>query len=178
MYLHGDQLKKTQSALQVLETPRMLMKAVRQSDLVLLDQAIFSDSQLMKSVYPRDHALKRHDYYVKQWEEYGFGFYTLFDREDNQVVGRAGLFAGNKPYEIEIGYSIARKYWRKGFATEACHALFEKVKPIIGCTEIQATIMHNNIISKKFAEKLGFVYEQEITYLGVSEELYVWKKKG
>ena len=50
----------------------------------------------------------------------------IFERTDAepQLIGSCGL--GRRPSgAVEMGYWIARSYWGRGFATEACTALIE-----------------------------------------------------
>ncbi len=59
--------------------------------------------------------------------------------------------------EIELGYLLARKSWRKGFATEAASACLQLGFEKLGFREIIALTDLENTASQKVLEKTGFV---------------------
>jgi RimJ/RimL family protein N-acetyltransferase len=71
-----------------------------------------------------------------------------------QLVGACGL--GRRPSgSVEMGYWIARSYWGRGFATEACHALVE-IARALGLTSLEGSHFIDNPASARVLEKLGF----------------------
>ncbi len=57
--------------------------------------------------------------------------------------------------EVELGYWIARPYWRQGFATEAGRAAL-KVAAALGHKHVHASHFLDNPASGKVLRKLGF----------------------
>ena len=58
---------------------------------------------------------------------------------------------------LELGYHIFPEYRRQGYAKEACLAAVEYAKEEFGTVQFLARIEKDNIVSKKVAERLGFV---------------------
>jgi RimJ/RimL family protein N-acetyltransferase len=72
-----------------------------------------------------------------------------------QLVGACGL--GRRPSgAVEMGYWIARPFWSRGFATEACTALVE-IARTLGLTALEGSHFLDNPASARVLEKLGFV---------------------
>ncbi|WP_420855372.1 GNAT family N-acetyltransferase [Virgibacillus indicus] len=92
------------------------------------------------------------------------GLMVLVNKEDNTLIGHAGLVPqtidGNK--EIEIGYWISRKYWGKGYATEAAKALLKYGNKHLDKQRFIALIQPNNLSSQKVARKIGMELDKEI----------------
>lgn len=69
------------------------------------------------------------------------------------VIGSAGF--GDSDGEPEIGYWIARKYWGRGFATEAARALVA-LAPLLGHRRLVAGHFADNPASGRVLGKAGF----------------------
>jgi len=71
-----------------------------------------------------------------------------------QLIGSCGL--GRRPSgAIELGYWIARPFWGRGFATEACGALIE-IARTLGLRQLEGSHFLDNPASARVLEKLGF----------------------
>lgn len=56
-----------------------------------------------------------------------YGLMVLVNKEDNSLIGHAGFVPQtiDGKEEIEIGYWIAKRYWGKGYASEAAQTLLD-----------------------------------------------------
>ena len=71
-----------------------------------------------------------------------------------QLVGSCGL--GRRPSgAVELGYWIARSFWGRGFATEACAALVD-IARALGLAQLEGSHFIDNPGSARVLEKLGF----------------------
>src|SRR4030095_11169993 len=71
-----------------------------------------------------------------------------------QLVGACGL--GRRPSgSVEMGYWIARAFWGRGLATEACLALVE-IARTLGLDSLEGSHFIDNPASARVLEKLGF----------------------
>lgn len=71
-----------------------------------------------------------------------------------RLIGACGL--GRRPSgAVELGYWIARPFWGKGFATEACTALVE-IARTLDLQQLEGSHFIDNPASGRVLEKLGF----------------------
>jgi RimJ/RimL family protein N-acetyltransferase len=80
----------------------------------------------------------------------------VFERTDAapRLIGSCGL--GRRPSgAVEMGYWIARPFWGRGFATEACKALIDMARAI-GLSRVEGSHFIDNPASARVLEKLGF----------------------
>ena len=80
----------------------------------------------------------------------------VFERTqaEPQLVGSCGL--GRRPSgAVEMGYWIARPFWGRGFATEACAALIA-IARTLGLPTLEGSHFMDNPESARVLEKLGF----------------------
>ena len=86
-----------------------------------------------------------------------FNRWGIYNAADNDFIGvcLARHFAHN-PDQLEIGYTLSKRYWGKGIGTEVSRALikycFEKTEN----EEVVAVTDLDNIGSQKVLEKAGF----------------------
>ncbi len=102
-------------------------------------------------------------------DEYGLGFYSVFEKESNDFVGQAGLFHlgfnVNQP-DIELAYRLHSEYWNKGYATELAKALIEYGFNKFSLPKIVAIVHPENSRSRRVMEKAGMSYHGMIDFKG------------
>jgi len=113
---------------------------------------------------------------IEGWEVDGFGLFTTVRKEDQLVIGRVGLIVWNPetwqptradsegPTELEVGYTLGRPFWGRGYATEAATAVRDFALDGLGARRLIALIIYGNSASENVARKLGFRYERDIRF--------------
>lgn len=79
--------------------------------------------------------------------------------EDETVVGDLALHLTWDSRCAEIGYTLAREHWGRGYALEAVAALTEYLFETVGVTRIAGTLHPENLASAMVLERSGFVFE-------------------
>ena len=80
--------------------------------------------------------------------------------ETRQLIGWCGLeIISPENREAEIGYALHRSYWRRGYMTEAAHAMIKTGFVELQLHRIFATCHPENRGSIRVLEKLGMRYE-------------------
>lgn len=87
----------------------------------------------------------------------GMGYWTILLREDPATfIGWALLIPVDAVGpEIEIGWRLKRRFWGKGFATEAARPVLNHAMQNLRLNEVVAEILSENLGSLKVAEKIG-----------------------
>ena len=100
---------------------------------------------------------------IQRWREKGLGEFAVIERVSGDLIGYCGLMNLDKTEEIEIYYGFPKKYWGKGYATEAARAVLKfafgkaKLAQVVGVTNPE------NIASQKVLQKIGLKYQGQIT---------------
>jgi len=79
--------------------------------------------------------------------------------EDRLIGGLGFYFWERVYYKTELGYSVARPYWRRGIATEAVRALTQFGFETLHLHRINVDTRMDNIASVRLMQKLGFRHE-------------------
>jgi RimJ/RimL family protein N-acetyltransferase len=81
-------------------------------------------------------------------------------REDDFVVGHATLFAFEaRGARAEVGYSIEKSCWGRGFGTEAVGILVRHAFEDRDLRRLEGDVDPRNVASLRLLERLGFVRE-------------------
>ena len=101
-------------------------------------------------------------------------------KENGKMIGDCGLTLqpiGNtiKP---EIGYHIQKTYQRKGYATEVCLAVIGYAWNFLEFDKLNCLIQKGNKASECLAEKLGFMFREEMDLDGKCMKRYTISKSG
>ena len=89
------------------------------------------------------------------WADHGFGLLAIVDRGSGRVVGEAGLQVLEGGPDVELGYTLARAAWGRGFATEAAGAVLRWAFAGLGLERLVAVADPANAASLHVLDKLG-----------------------
>ena len=104
---------------------------------------------------------------LEHWDNHGFGQWTLTERSGGTLVGRGGLRlidpSVGEPL-VEIGYTLARRSWHQGYATEAARAFITIAFDHYDLDQLGAITLDTNHASQHVLTKVGFSYERDIDH--------------
>lgn len=89
-------------------------------------------------------------------------------KETNIIIGSCG-YTQKQLNSAEVGYELAKPYWRKGIMTEALIAIINFGFQNMDLNRIEALVMLDNIASINLLKKMGFIEE------GLLREYGFWK---
>lgn len=97
---------------------------------------------------------------TKAMAEYpGFGNWILYTKDTNEFVGWVMLRPLAQFNEIEIGYRLKKKFWGRGFATEASRAVLVYAHEELKLTKVFAITHPDNKASQNVLRKIGMTFE-------------------
>ena len=141
--------------------------------------AIYADPEVMRYVGAGPHATLAETAaalrtYADVLARRGYSFLAVTEREGGAILGDAGLhpFGGSGP-DVELGYTLARDAWGKGYATEAAEALVAHAFTTLGLARVVAQVEPANAASRHVLEKLGMRAEGQRLAYGRPHVLYV-----
>ncbi len=145
----------------IINTSRLCLREWRIEDLSSFAK-INADKQVMK-YYPRTLAWEETEGHYKRikrhFEQYGFGLWALEERISGRFIGYVGFQWTNFKAEftpcIEIGWRLAKKYWRRGYATEAANACLDFGFRKLDLEEVYSFTAAINIPSEGVMNKIG-----------------------
>lgn len=146
----------------ILETPRLILRKK-----IVEDAPFFLDlnSDPLVTQYTGDDAFKdlpaAEDivrYVIGQYEKNGYGRWIVIEKETGNPLGWCGLKYHDDTLETDLGYRFMRKYWGKGYATEAGLACINYGFNTLNLKRIIGNAMIENIASINVLKKVGMTF--------------------
>lgn len=99
---------------------------------------------------------------IGHWHLRGYGMWGVEELASHRLVGRVGFHCPEGWPEYELGWTIGREFWGRGFATEAARAALEHAFTAMNREHIISLIDPLNASSIRVAQRLGERIEGEI----------------
>jgi len=147
---------------------------VRQALAVL--QAVRQDAQGQR-LHTVNRLLRRwpvthHPRRLGHWQLRGYGLWAVEERASGEMVGRIGCWNPEGWPGLEVGWTLRRRYWGRGYATEGARAALEYAFTQLGCRHVISLIRPANAASIRVAERLGERLEDRIELNGHEALVY------
>lgn len=164
---------------EIVRTKRCIVRETIPPDIESL-LAIYAEPSVTRYMEPickesEDAYAVLNAYIEKVYPFYGYGIWTILDREDGKVIGRAGFSTGEAPDCPELGYCITPKKQGKGLAGEVCSALLAYAKEELLFQRVCAVTDRENAASAAVCRHLGF--EARETFEKDGREFIAFRKE-
>jgi len=167
----------------ILETKRLILREMTGADFPLLCKHL-QDAEVMHAyehAFSDDEVQEGIEKQLQRYGQYGFGIWAVILKENGELIGQCGL--SMQPCEdrevLEIGYIFQKKYWHKGYATEAAVACREYAFDKLNADEVFSLIRDTNIASQNVAKRNGMSVCGTFVkhYYGVDMPHYIFSVK-
>ena len=141
-----------------LETGRLILRGYRHGDFEPLAE-ILADADVMR--YLSGAPLSRNDAWrnftglIGHWALRGYGMWAVERKSDGAFMGRIGLNNPEGWPGLEVGWTLGKPYWGKGYATEAATAAMHYAFLTQPVDKVISVINPQNKASQAVATRLG-----------------------
>jgi RimJ/RimL family protein N-acetyltransferase len=165
-----------------VETPRLVLRRFADDDLDAF-VAVWSDPAVRAALDPAgaqdlEDAPKRFSRLLGHWREHGFGLWAVEERASGEMAGWVGAthpaFVPELAEEVEIGWTLRRSSWGRGFATEAAAAAVEAAMDHLEPERLVSLITPDNHRSIAVAQRLGMREDGRVRHGELGFELCVY----
>ncbi len=154
-----------------LESKRVITRPVNKNDIEPWSD-FFSSEEATEFFLPLDFATNREKskYWIERqmqrYKESKFGLHAIVEKESKEFIGLCGLLAQDidGSTQIEVGYSLLKKHWGKGFAPEITRLFINYVFEKKIADSVISIIHVKNLRSQRVAEKNGLKIEKQILW--------------
>ena len=174
--MRTDRSDKTETKERRLETERLILDALRETDREDYFQNISHDRKVLETFICK---------YADRLEDFDFtpylankSIFAIRLKESGKLIGII-LYFDETEESCEIGYGLGSEYWGHGYATEAAGRFIRYCFEDRGLKTVYASFFTGNEASKHVMEKCGMTYDRfspkELTYLGIERDLTYYK---
>jgi [ribosomal protein S5]-alanine N-acetyltransferase len=154
------------------ETNNLLFRNIKESDfddwLAFHKDPDTSVHWISQKDTPEAECRKWYDYQFYRYKNDKGGMNALIEKKSGELAGHCGLLLQtiDEATELEIGYSLLKKFWNKGYATQAAIKCRDFAFENNFSTSLISIISLSNIPSEKVALKTGMQIDKQTIYNG------------
>ena len=154
-----------------LKTERLLLRPFRQSDIEEYT-ALNADPEVLRHLgggtepWDRGRSWRHMAFLMGHWQLGGAGMWVLERRETDEFVGVVGFSAPEGWPGFELAWTLARRWWGNGYATESARAAMAYAFTALGKERVISLIHPDNNASIRVAERIGERLLERIHHLG------------
>jgi RimJ/RimL family protein N-acetyltransferase len=158
-----------------LETDRLILRMFRESDFEAYAK-LTSDPEVMRflggKTFDRFEAWRHMASMVGHWHLKGYGHWAVEEKASGKLVGRIGFLNPPGWPGFELGWTLGRDFWGRGYATEGARRAMKYGFNELDRSHIISLIHPDNKASIRVAERLGEKVEGTTPLLGNEVLIY------
>ncbi len=159
-----------------LETERLILRNYRLSDFKE-HYKLCADPDVMRYLIggrpmSKLEAWRHMASLVGHWELLGYGYFAAEEKATGRFIGRIGFTNPEGWPGFEVGWTIAREFQGRGFATEGGRFLLRYAFDEVGVRHVISVIHPDNTPSIRVAERLGEKFEMRTEIDGMPVLVY------
>lgn len=153
----------------VLETDRLVLREWRPADFEAY-ASMCANEEVMRflggKAFNRLEAWRHLAFLVGHWELLGFGHWAVEEKSTGELAGRIGFLNPADWPGFELGWTLARRCWSKGYATEGARRALHFAFNELDKDHVISLIDPENKPSIRVAERLGEKLEGTTDLMG------------
>jgi RimJ/RimL family protein N-acetyltransferase len=159
----------------LLETDRLLLRMWRNDDFDAYAK-MCADPDVMRylggKTFDQLEAWRHMAFLIGHWELRGYGHWAVEEKATGEFVGRIGFLNPVGWPAFEIGWTLGRQFWGKGYATEGARRALTYAFNELDKAHVISLIHPDNKGSIRVAEHLGEKLEGTTELLGHDVLIY------
>lgn len=161
--------------MRLIESERLYVRYLEMSDLESYYQ-LNGDEEIMRYIRPAKNREETELFLKEVIENYKKEKIdwrlALLGKDTDTFVGSFAIIPLENTSDLQLGYSLLKEYWGKGYATEITKAGMQYAFNVLGLTLIYGVTEAENIASQHVLLKCGFVLEKTAVKEGRKLNLY------
>lgn len=142
-----------------LETDRLVMRMFTLDDFEAFER-LCTDPEVMRYLadgkpLSKFEAWKSMAFLVGHWQLLGYGQFALEEKSSGRLIGRSGFLNPSGWPAFELGWTLERASWGKGYASEAARRALRYAFEDLDRDNVISLIHPDNKPSIKVAERIG-----------------------
>jgi RimJ/RimL family protein N-acetyltransferase len=162
--------------MKTLSTERLVLRMLREDDFEQY-AAMVADAEVTRylgdgSTLSRGDAWRQMAFVLGHWQLRGYGMWAVEEASTGRLAGRIGFLNPEGWPGFELGWTLAREFWGRGYATEGARRALEYGFTELGREHVISLIRPANLPSIRVAERLGEKLERSVELFGSEALIY------
>jgi RimJ/RimL family protein N-acetyltransferase len=146
-------------AAEILETERLWLRPLCGGDFEdyaeLCADAEVARYLVGRGTFTREQAWRSLAFLIGHWQIRGYGMWALVAKGTGAFLGITGLADPEGWPGFELAWTLARRWWGQGYATEGARAALDYAFGVLSKDRVISLIHPENRASRRVAERLG-----------------------
>lgn len=159
-----------------LETERLILRMWREEDDFDAYARMCADPEVMRylggKTLTRPESWRHMAFIIGHWYLRGYGHWAVEEKASGQFIGRIGFLNPDGWPGFEIGWTLGREHWGKGYATEGARRALDYAFKELDKDHVISLIHPENQASIRVAERLGERPEGKAEIMGIEVLVY------
>lgn len=153
----------------VVETDRLILRPFEPADFETYFARVLGDADVMRYLAtgaPMDkaEALTRFQQRLAAPPAELHAVWAVVERLSGELIGHAALHALEGTELVEVAYALGKRWWGRGYASEAASAAVRYGFERLALDPIVAVTRPTNAASRRVLQKLGFSYVRDAVF--------------
>ena len=173
---HIKELIPSHKGTVTMETERIILRRFTKEDALFMFNNWANDPVVTKYMTWFAHentetSLSVINSWIEQYEQLNWYQWAIVLKDINEPIGSIGVVRSkDEDLSAEMGYCIGRKYWHKGYTSEALSRVLKFLFDDVGYNRISAIHDIRNPNSGLVMKKCGMKYEGTLREIGFTKE--------
>jgi RimJ/RimL family protein N-acetyltransferase len=159
----------------ILETDRLVLRMFREDDFEAYAR-LCADPEVMRflggKTFDRIESWRNMASIIGHWHLRGYGHWAVEEKASGRLAGRIGFLNPEGWPGFELGWTLAREFWGRGYASEGARRALDYGFKELNRQHIISLIHPDNKASIRVAERLGEKPEGKTELLGTEVLIY------
>lgn len=159
-----------------LETERLVLRMWREEDDFESYARMCADPEVMRylggKTMTRAEAWRHMAFFIGHWHLRGYSHWAVEEKATGQIIGRIGFLNPDGWPGFEIGWTLGREHWGKGYAIEGARRALRYAFTELDKAHVISLIHPENQGSIRVAERLGERLEGRTEIVGIGVLIY------
>ena len=162
----------------IIETERLILRELAIDDAAFFLELVNTEGWIRNIGDRKVHTLSNAEQYVedrimRSYQVNQFGMWGMELKSNKELVGMCGLVKRPELEEIDIGFAVLPKHYRKGYTLESASEVMTYAKHTLKIPKIVAICNTENKASLSLLQKLGLRINKKFHMNGDTEVFYL-----
>lgn len=169
-----------------LETKRLVLRKIQREDVTPIFECWMQDEDVSRYMWwkaskDRSDTEEFVQFELGNLDNNKWNRWIIVAKDTKEIIGTCLIFWNEEDCHFDISYNLGKKYWGKGYTTEAMAQVMRYGTEVLGIKEYITSCARENKASAHVLEKLGFQYEKDVPYacnggeIKTAGKLYRWR---
>lgn len=149
-----------------LETKHLFLRKIQQDDINEIFSCWMQDEDVSRYMYWKasNDINDTKEFELSKIADNKWNRWIIILKETAKIIGTCLIYFNEDENNWDISYNLGKKFWGKGYTSEAMSTVMTYAKEVLKVKECIAIHAIENLVSGHIIQNLGFIYVKDVPY--------------